>query len=114
MVSGGSAISLSWMFAAITVTVQTTPTGRLPLGVSVKLLAGEALATNAIGVPAGHSSLKAVPVALTGSLKLIVIGVSIATGLAPATGRVLLTLGAASVVKVKTSSATILSGGSAL
>src|SRR5262249_14209514 len=66
-------VSVSARWPAALVAVQATPLGRLAVGCSTKLVAGEAGVTvNASGVPVGHSSLNAVPVTFTCSLKLIV------------------------------------------
>src|SRR5436305_6933404 len=100
--------STSVTCVATTVTVQVTSPGSVEVGWRTKLEAGEAGVTvNATGVPVGHSSLNAVPVTLTGSLKLIVIVVFGATLVAPLAGDFEETDGGASVVKVKTSSACI-------
>src|SRR5262245_34805840 len=60
------------------------------------MTAGDALGTKACGVPAGHSSANALPVALTLSLKLMTRGASSATVTSVLAGAVLATLGAAS------------------
>src|SRR5436305_9712546 len=92
--------SVTWL--ATTVAVQVTPPGRLAVGWRTKELAGEAGVTvKATGVPVGHSSLKAEAVTLTGSLKLIVTVVFGLTLVAPLAGVVVVTAGAASVVKEK-------------
>src|SRR5436305_8175444 len=96
--------SLTWF--ATTVTLHVIPAGRLEVGVSTKLEAGEAGDTvNATGVPVGHSSLNAVPVTFTGSLKLIVTVVLGDTLVAPLVGTVEVTVGAASTVKLAVKSA---------
>src|SRR5688500_2976866 len=104
MVSGGSLVSASVTCAATTVTVQVTPLGRLALGLSTKLLAGPVpvMLLKPIGVPTGHSSVKALPVTFTGSLKVIVMLVSDAWFVAPLAGTVVVTVGAASVPKLNT------------
>jgi hypothetical protein len=79
----------------LTATTQWLPNGRLAAGVNVKELAGELLCVNAFAVEL-HVSEKAVEVAVTDSLKLIVIVDVTATFDAPAAGTVLLTVGAAS------------------
>src|SRR6185503_307578 len=66
----------------------------------------------ATGVPTGHSTVKALPVTLTGSLKLIVMLPSVARFVAPLIGTVVVTWGAASVLKLNTKLAAIVSGGS--
>src|SRR5690348_9880441 len=104
MVSGGSLESASVTCAATTVTVQTLPIGRLPVGSSVKLVAGPVpvVLLNATGVPAGHSSVKAL--AVTSRSEERRVGKEGRTGgpVAEFTGAVAATLGAASVVKLKT------------
>jgi hypothetical protein len=90
------------MPAASTATVQTTPAGSAELGVSVKLVAGEAESVNARGEPTGHSSANELVLALTLSLKLTVIVALVATPVAPLAGVVLVTVGAASVLKLNT------------
>ena len=88
---------------ATTVTVQVTPPGRFAPGWSTKLDAGEAGVTvKAMGVPAGHSSLNAVPVTLTASSKFTVTVLLSATLVAAFAGVVLVTSGAVSAVKVAT------------
>jgi hypothetical protein len=78
------------------------PAGRLLVGVSVNELDGEELVLNEIGVPVGHSRLKALPVALTDSLKLIAIPVPVLTLVAPSVGLVDVTVGGTSVVNENT------------
>src|SRR5690242_17191368 len=104
MVSGGSLASASLTLAAATVTVQTVPTSRLLLGVSVKLVAGPlpVVLVKATGVPVGHSTANALAVTFTGSLKLTVIFAPTATPVAPVIGVVEVTVGAASVLNEKT------------
>src|SRR5258706_6022830 len=93
--------SVTWL--ATTVTVQVTLPGSGAVGWSTKLEAGEAGVTvNACGVPTGHSSLDAVPVTLTGSLKLIVTVAVGTTLIAPLAGTVVVTEGGVSIVKLKT------------
>ncbi len=60
----------------------------------------------------GHSSPKVLAVMATDSLKFTVMLVLAATPVAPLLGTVLLTVGAASVVKLKVKSTAMLSGGS--
>src|SRR5689334_14447793 len=98
MWSGGSTASVSLISSLWTVIVQTVPAGRLADGVSVNDIAGDEVCAKAFDVPAGHSSVNALFVALTDSLKLMSIVVSRATSVAPSAGVVLLTLGAASCV----------------
>ena len=96
----------------MTVTVQVTPPGSPPVGVSVKLEAGDALSAYVFGVPTGHSIVNELVVAATLSLKLTVIVASVVTPVAPLVGVVVNTLGAASVVKLNVKLAAIVSGGS--
>jgi hypothetical protein len=78
------------------------PAGSELVGVSVKELAGDELVLNAIGVPVGHSTLKALPVAFTDSLKLTVIAEPALTSAAVSTGLVVVTVGGMSVVNENT------------
>ena len=96
----------------MTVTVQTVPAGMVAVGVSVKLEAGDALSVNGTAEPTGHSRVKELVVACTLSLKLTMMGVFPPMPVAPLTGDVVSTVGAASVVKLKTKLDTIVSGGS--
>src|SRR5262245_56622019 len=103
MASGGSFASASVTCAATTPTVQVVPDGSVGVGSSTKLVAGPApvVLVNATGVATGHSSVKAVPVTLTGSLNVIEMLVLPPTFVAPLTGTVDATLGAASVANAK-------------
>jgi hypothetical protein len=106
-------LSVSLISSLCTVTWQTVPTGRFDVGVSVIVVAGDELCEKPVEVPVGHSSEKALLVALTDSLNVIAIVVSRATSVAPSAGVVLETLGAAScVVKEKLVFAAGWSGGS--
>src|SRR6266516_4929388 len=98
MLSGGSTVSTSLIWFAITFTEQTVPPGRSLVGSSVIEEPGEPLTEKLFGVPVGHSSVNELPLAVTGSLKLTTMFVFTATWAAPAAGLVLLTLGAASWV----------------
>src|SRR4051812_6772056 len=71
MESGGSLTSVSVIAAAATVTLQVDPDGSGAAGVSVNVLAGEALCVKACGEPAGHSMANASDAAVTLSLKLM-------------------------------------------
>ena len=82
---------------ATTVTVQTVLTGIGLLGVNVTLDAGVELWLKLFGVPVGHSSLNAVPVAFTDCEKLTVIVACVATPVALLAGVVDVTCGAAIV-----------------
>src|SRR5436305_4130360 len=91
--------SVTWL--ATTVTVQVTFPGSGEVGWRTKLEAGEAGVTvNATGVPVGHSSLNAVPVTFTGSLKLIVIVEPGVMLVAPFGGTGVVTEGGVSIVKL--------------
>ena len=81
---------------ATTVTVQIVLKGRSTVGSSVNTLDGELLCVKVFGVAAGHSSVNALPVALTLSVNVIEILESAGTFVAPFTGEVLSTEGAVS------------------
>ena len=81
---------------AVVVIVHVVLYGRLAAGVSVKLVAGDALCEKAIGDPFGHCTENAFAVALTLSLKLIDTAELTATAVAPLAGAVVVTVGAAS------------------
>src|SRR2546423_578926 len=98
MLSGGSTVSTSLIWFAITVTVQTVPFGRSAFGSSVIGERGEPLTLNACALPVGHSSVNELLVAVTGSLKVTSMFAVFATSIAPSAGLVLETLGAASCV----------------
>src|SRR5947208_8362690 len=98
MLSGGSTESTSLMFAATTVTEQIVPSGRLLVGSSVIDEPGEPLTVKPSGVPAGHSSVNELVVAVTGSLKLTTTFVFTATWSAASAGRVVVPVAAASCV----------------
>src|SRR5947208_6225219 len=103
MLSGGSTVSTSLIWFAITFTEQTVPSGRSLVGSSVIDEPGEPLTEKLSGVPVGHSSVNELVVAVTGSLKFTTTFVFTATWSAPSAGDVLVTEGAASaVVKLKT------------
>src|SRR5260221_11726502 len=88
-------LSVTWL--ATTVSVQTVPAGSGVVGVSVNADAGEAGETlNALGVAAGHSSVKALPVTVTASLKFTVRVALRATAVAPLAGPVVGTGGGVS------------------
>src|SRR4051794_16194138 len=86
MVSGGSLVSASEIWLAVTVTVQVVLKGSSAAGVSVNEVVGEAVCAKGCGAPAGHSSAKAPSDAFTLSLKLTTIGESTGTLLAPLAG----------------------------
>lgn len=85
-------MSTSVTLAATTPTAQE-PSGRLLLGVSVKVVAGDAESVKACDEPPGHSSVKELRLALTDSEKVIPMVALCATGLAPLAGLVLETVG---------------------
>ena len=72
------------------------PAGSGEVGVSVNVVAGDAVCVNVRGEPAGHSRLKALAEAVTLSLKLMTMVELTETLFAPLAGVVLLTLGAVS------------------
>ena len=72
------------------------PAGSGDVGVSVNVVAGDAVCVNVRGEPAGHSRLKALADAVTLSLKLMTMVELTETLVAPLAGVVLLTLGAVS------------------
>src|SRR5436190_1212335 len=98
MLSGGSTVSTSLIWFAITFTEQTVPSGRLLVGSSVIDEPGERLTEKLAGVPVGHSRVNELVVAVTGSLKVTVMFVFAATSVAPSAGEWLVTAGAESVV----------------
>ena len=85
------------------------PAGSDASGVSVNVVAGDAVCVNACGERAGHSRLKALAEAVTLSLKLITMVELTATLVAPLAGVVLLTLGAVSPPPLVTPAIEILS-----
>src|SRR5947208_314353 len=92
-------LSVTW--EATTLAEQMTPAGKEGDRCSTKLVDGEAGETvNACGVPVGHSSLNAVPVTLTLSLKVIVTVALSATSIVPFAGTTEETVGGGSVVKL--------------
>src|SRR3954462_3837231 len=96
MESGGSLTSVSVIPAAATVTLQVDPDGSGAAGVSVNVLAGDALCVNAWGEPAGHSIANASDAAVTLSLKLMTTVEVTGTLLAELAGVVVMTDGALS------------------
>src|SRR5687767_10805099 len=119
MVSGGSSASLSAMPAAFTVSTQVWPAIALSAGSSTTLVAGLLVDTVKLaGTPVGHSKSKlpfgafAAVSKLTLSLKLIVTVEFGDTSVAPFTGVVDKTAGAASMRKLRTTSAARFCGGS--
>src|SRR5437764_15428516 len=98
MLSGGSTVSTSLIWFAITFTEQIVPSGRSLVGSSVIDEPGEPLTVKLFGVPLGHSSVNELPEAVTASLKLTTIVRSTATCVAACAGQLLVTDGAASGV----------------
>src|ERR671929_1398424 len=98
MVSGGSTVSTSLIWFAITFTAHVMPSGRLLVGSSVIDEPGEPLTEKLSGVPVGHSSENELDVAVTGSLKFTTTFVFTATWSAASAGEVVVTVGAASCV----------------
>src|SRR5258706_11478437 len=92
------AMLMSVTLAATTVTVHRTLPGSAAVGVSTKLAEGEAERLKVFGVPLGHSSKKDAPVAFTGSLKFTPMVPAVVMAVAPFTGMVEVTVGAASTV----------------
>src|SRR5205085_9421115 len=83
MLSGGSTVSTSLIWFAITFTEQTVPSGRSLVGSSVIDEPGEPLTEKLSLVLVGHSRVKELPEAVTGSLKLTTMFVFTATCVAP-------------------------------
>src|SRR5438105_10088353 len=98
MLSGGSTVSTSLIWFAITFTEQTVPSGRSLVGSSVIDEPGEPLTEKLSGVPVGHSSVNELPLAVTGSLKFTTMFVFTATWSRPSAGEAVETLGAWSAV----------------
>ena len=98
MWSGGSTVSTSLIWFAITFTVQIVPSGRSLVGSSVIEDPGEPLTEKLSLVAVGHSRVKELPEAVTGSLKLTTMFVFTATWSAASAGEVVDTLGAESAV----------------
>src|SRR5918911_2012311 len=98
MLSGGSTVSTSLIWFAITFTEQIVPSGRSLVGSSVIDEPGEPLTVKLSEVLVGHSSVNELVVAVTGSLKFTVMFVFTATWSAASAGDVVVTDGAASAV----------------
>ena len=79
-------------------TVQTVLAGSGLVGVSTYVLAGDELVVKDSGVPVGHSSEKALPIAVTDFVKSISIVEPAFTLVAPFAGMVESTLGGVSTV----------------
>ena len=99
--SGGSSVSESVICVAATFTVQVVFCGRSEVGSNVNVAEGDPVCEIGCGVPVGQSIVNALLVALTLSLKVIVMLESIATFVAPSTGLVVVTDGAISPPPVK-------------
>src|SRR5207302_1777306 len=93
MWAGGSTVSTSLIWFAITFTVQIVPSGRSLVGSSVIEDPGEPLTEKLSLVAVGHSRVKELPEAVTGSLKLTTMFVFTATWSAASAGEVLVTEG---------------------
>ena len=89
-------MSVSEIWLAVTVTVQVVLYGSGEAGVSVNVLAGEALCANVCGAPPGTASANAPAVAVTLSLKLMTMVESTGTLVAAFAGVVPVTAGASS------------------
>src|SRR5437764_3714270 len=98
MLSGGSTVSTSLIWFAITFTEHSVPSGRLLVGSSVIDEPGEPLTVKLSGVPVGHSSENELVDAVTASLKFTTMFVFTATWSAASAGDVVETDGAASAV----------------
>src|SRR5437867_6705874 len=96
MWSGGSLLSVSLIWFATTFTAQTVPCGRSAVGSSVIDEPGEPLTVKPFAVPLGHSSVNEPFDAVTDSLKVTTMFVSVAIWSAPFAGDVLVTDGAVS------------------
>ena len=94
--SGGSFVSVSEIWLAVTETVQVVLAGSGEEGVSVTVVAGVALCPNDCGTPAGHSIENAKALAVTLSLKLRTMDELTGTLAAPFAGVMPVTDGAVS------------------
>src|SRR5438445_10031599 len=101
MLSGGSPVSTSLIWFAMTVTVQVVDAGRSNVGSSVICEVPEPVTPYACGEPLGHSIVKELPPAFTASLNVITMLLLGFTPVAPFAGVVLDTVGALSVVNEK-------------
>src|SRR4029453_7064218 len=92
MLSGVPSMSVIWV--AFTVIVQTVPNGRSTVESSGKRLAGDAINLNRVSAePDGHCRLNELVVALTGSLKLMTMFEPTGTFVAELIGVVFWTVG---------------------
>src|SRR4026208_2005953 len=114
MLSGGSALSWSDTCAAKTVTEHVSLKVKSTFGLIVKVVGPPVTTVSAtLRVPLVDPTIwNQLSVTLTGSLNVRVVFVLFALGVAPLVGVVALTVGAASVLKLKTKLAAMLSGGS--
>src|SRR5688500_1424702 len=96
MVSGGSSLSWSATWLATTVTVHSSPSTKSLSGLSVKLV-GPPLTVAVCAPLVAQAIVNQLPVAFTGSLKVMSIFASSATPVALLAGVVLATVGALSV-----------------
>src|ERR1051325_563020 len=102
MLSGGSPASASVMPAAKTVTLHDSPCVKSTFGFSVNVALGLALRVNVCGPETVQPRPKLAVVALTGSLKLMVMSIAAPRFRRPFGGEVEVTVGAASTVKERT------------
>src|SRR6185369_17145278 len=114
MLSGGSLASWSVTCAAKIVTLTVSPLVKSVFGLIVNVVGPPVTTVSAtLRVPLDEPTIwNQLPVTLTGSLNVSVMFVLFAICVAPLVGVVALTVGAASVLKLKTKLAAILSGGS--
>src|SRR5204863_8892628 len=96
MLSGGSTVSTSLIWFAITFTEQTVASGRSLVGSSVIDEPGEPLTVKLFAEPVGHSRENELLEAVTGSVKLTAMFVFTATWVAPFAGVVLVVAATAS------------------
>src|ERR1044071_7138885 len=113
MLSGGSLASWSVTCAANTVTVTVSPFAKSTFGLIVNVVGPPVTTVSAtLRVPLVAPTIwNQLPVTLTGSLNVILMLVLFACCVAPFVGVVAVTLGAASMLKLKTKLAAMLSGG---
>src|SRR6476469_226974 len=114
MLSGGSFAAWSVTCAAKTVTVTNSPLAKSTFGLIVNVVGPPVTTVSAtLRVPLVAPTIwNQLPVTLTGSLNVMLMLVLFACWVAPLVGVVAVTLGAASIVKLKTKLAAIASGGS--
>src|SRR6185436_14641903 len=112
MLSGGSFESASVTCAANTVTVQSSPLAKSVSGFTVKVVFGLAETTDVCAPLVAQEIVTGVAPRFTDSLNVIETFELLAICVAPLVGVVALTVGAASIEKLKTKFAAMLSGGS--